>query len=301
MVAGAGPDVYPDLDDSPRFPQLLSDAGVITTTFDGVGFLRNKLGVTRGYREEQNVRTGRAYASGHEAMNAAIARLERASDGPLFLFLHLMEPHSPYNRGGQKATPLESYVAEVGLADRELGRLRQALQRDNLKDRAILIVLSDHGEAFGEHGMTWHGLTLYDELLRVPLMIWTGAGQPRAVADPVSLIDLGPTVLDLMGVATPPRYMGQSLVPYLRGQRPVLTRPILAEARLKQALVTDEGMKIIYDTLAQTVELFDLRRDPGEEHNLFGTAGDELLDVVRTFFQVHTLRRPGYRVPYRKW
>jgi hypothetical protein len=90
-------------------------------------------------------------------------------------------------------------------------------------------------------------------------------------------------------------------VPYLRGERPVLTRPIVAEARLMQSLVTPEGMKVIYDTRAQTVELFDLGRDPGEERNLYPAAGDELLDVVRTFFQVHTLRQPGYRVPYRKW
>jgi arylsulfatase A-like enzyme len=162
-------------------------------------------------------------------------------------------------------------------------------------------VMSDHGEAFGEHGMTWHGTTLYDELLRVPLMIWTHAGPPRTVADPVSLMDLGPTILDLMGVATPARFMGQSLVPYLRGERPNLTRPILAEARLQRALVTPDGMKVIYDTRSQTVEIFDLNRDPKEEKNLFGIAGDDPLGELRTFFQVHTLRRPGYEVPYRKW
>jgi hypothetical protein len=75
----------------------------------------------------------------------------------------------------------------------------------------------------------------------------------------------------------------------------------VAEARLKRSLVTPQGIKIIHDTVAQTVEIFDLQRDPEEKVNLFGTAHDELLDVLRTFFRVHTLQRPGYRVPYRRW
>ena len=227
LRAGAGPDVYADLDPTVRFPQLLTEAGVSTATFDALGFLLNDLGVVRGFQEERTLRKGRPYAAGQEVMSAALARLERAPDGPLFLFLHLIDAHSPYTRAGQKATPFEGYVAELGIVDRELGRLRQALERPELRDRAILIVLSDHGEAFGEHASTWHGITLYDELLRVPLMIWTRNGPPRTVNEPVSLIDLGPTVLDLMGVATPARFMGQSLVPFLRGERPALTRPIL--------------------------------------------------------------------------
>jgi hypothetical protein len=301
LMPGAGPDVYADDDPSPRFPELLSDVGIPTATFDSGGFLLNRFGVVRGFREEQTLRTGRAYAQGPDVMNAAIARLERHGSGPLFMFLHMLDPHSPYNRGGKRATPFESYVAEVGLVDRELGRLRQTIERLPLRDRTILIVLSDHGEAFGEHGMTWHGTTLYDELLRVPLMIWSRAIGARRVTDPVSLIDLGPTVLDLMGVPTPARYMGQSLVPYLRGEHPKLTRPIVAEARLMRSLITPQGMKIIHDTRSQTVEVFDLARDPAEEKNLFGPDTEELLGVLRAFFQIHTLRRPDYQVPYRKW
>jgi hypothetical protein len=301
LKENAGPDVYPDQDTNPRFPELLSRAGVNTVGIDPVGFLLDEFGVVRGFREEQSMKTGPRYALGHVMMDAALARLEHVSAEPMFLFLHLIDAHSPYNRAGPKPTPFEGYVAELGLVDEQLGRLRAALARHDLIDRTVLIVLSDHGEAFGEHGMTWHGTTLYDELLRVPLMIWTHGGHPRTVVDPVSLMDLGPTVLDLMGVATPARFMGQSLVPYLRGERPRLTRPILAEARLQRALVTPEGMKVIYDTRSQTVEIFDLNRDPKEEQNLFGISGDDSLGELRTFFQVHTLRRPGYEVPYRKW
>jgi hypothetical protein len=302
LVENAGDDVYPDQDPNARFPQLLADAGITTVTVDPTGFLLNERGVVRGFVEEQTLRAKpRGYARGAPLMSAAIARLDRGSPGPLFLFLHLIDAHAPYTSAGPKPTPFEGYLAELGLVDREIGRLRQALERDQLLERTVLIVLSDHGEAFGEHGSTFHGKTLYDELLRVPLMVSVPGARPRTVTDAVSLIDLGPTVLDLMGVATPPRFMGQSLVPYLRGQHPKLTRPIVAEARLERSLVTPEGMKIIHDTRAQTVEVFDLNRDRAEERNLFGIAGDELFDALRTFFQIHTLQRPGYQVPYRKW
>jgi arylsulfatase A-like enzyme len=300
LVPGAGPDVYPDQDNTPRFPELLDTAGVPTVTVDAVGFLLNRFGIVRGFREEQTLCKGGHYAGSQEMMDAALARLERHTSGPLFLFLHLIDAHAPYNRAGKRATEFESYVAELGLVDRQLGRLRHTIERLPFANRTMLVVFSDHGEAFGEHGTTFHGLTLYDELLRVPLMIRTG-GAPREESAPVSLIDLGPTILDLMGVATPGRFMGQSLVPYLRGEHPQLHRPLIAEARLMRSLVTPEGMKIIHDTRAETAEVFDLRRDPREENNLYGKNGDDLLGVVRAFFYVHTLRRFGYEVPYRKW
>jgi arylsulfatase A-like enzyme len=101
-----------------------------------------------------------------------------------------------------------------------------------------------------------------------------------------------------MGQPTPAQFMGQSLVPFLRGKTIKLTRPILAEGRLKQALVLPDGMKVVVDNQNNNVELYNLTADPGELHNL---ADSELLKqplaMLRRFFEVHT--RPGYKVPYR--
>jgi arylsulfatase A-like enzyme len=124
------------------------------------------------------------------------------------------------------------------------------------------------------------------------------------VNDDVSLMDVAPTILDLMGVATPGTYMGQSLTPYLRGESPKLERPIAAEARLKQSMILPDGFKVIYDTQTHVVEIYDIAHDPKEEYNLY-REGDPVsaqrLGVLTAFFEAQTLRRPGYKVPYRKW
>lgn len=137
-------------------------------------------------------------------------------------------------------------------------------------------------------------------MIRVPILVHAPGLKARRIETPVTLLDLGPTLLDLYGIATPAHFMGQSLVPALRGDVLRLTRPILAEARLKRALVADDGYKIVHDTRSGTVELCD----PGEQENVYekeAKRGRELLETMGTFFDRHTHRRPGYEVPYRKW
>jgi arylsulfatase A-like enzyme len=162
--------------------------------------------------------------------------------------------------------------------------------------------MADHGEAFGEHGRLRHATTLYDELLRVPLLVHVPGVTPQRVTAPVSLMDLGPTVLDLMGQSTPGHFLGQSLVPYLRGLEPVLSRPIVAEGRGKQALLLPDGRKVIVDNRSYTLELYDLGADPGEEHNLAddGAQIAEPLGLLRAFFEAHHSRRPGYAPHFRR-
>ena len=158
------------------------------------------------------------------------------------------------------------------MADAQLGELIGYLEASGRARRTVVIVSADHGEAFGEHGTTHHRLTLYEELVRVPLLIWGPRIAPRRIDTPVSLMDLGPTVLDLFRQPTPGAVMGQSLVPLFTGpsatKQAELTRPILAEGRLKKALYLDERLKVIVDDRFHTAELYDLDDDPGELNNL---------------------------------
>ena len=97
--------------------------------------------------------------------------------------------------------------------------------------------------------------------------------------------------------------MGESLVPWLLGNRRQFSRPIVAETRLEQAMLFDDGYKVIRDLRRQTWELYDLSADPGELHNLSDAVDldqDEHVALLRSFFQVHTYREHGYRVPYVK-
>lgn len=294
--------LWPHEDPSPRVPELLAAAKIPSVNVGAAYWMTNPWGIARGFTEERALAVGKKYAAAADMMTAAIERLKQHKGGPLFLFMHLLDPHAPYDRGGKEGTPFNRYIAEIGVVDQEIRRLRAELAAAGLAQRTALIVTADHGEAFGEHGTQHHATTLYDELLRVPLLILVPRVRPRQVREPVSLVDLGPTILDLMGAPTPGQFMGQSLTPFLRGESPRLTRPILAEGRLKRAMVFPDGVKVITDERHGTIEVYDLRADPEETRNLFNeeseTAGRAA--VLRAFFAERTIKRSGYRVPYRR-
>jgi choline-sulfatase len=135
------------------------------------------------------------------------------------------------------------------------------------------VVMADHGEAFGEHKIFFHGQDLFDEQLRVPLIIAVPGQAPRVIEDDVALVDVAPTLLDLVGAPVPAAMRGRSLVPRIEGaERPA--RPVFAELLPATAwphhavMMVDGGMKIIHRVSDRRWELYDLGRDPGEKKNL---------------------------------
>jgi choline-sulfatase len=133
----------------------------------------------------------------------------------------------------------------------------------------------------------------------VPLWIRIPELDPRVIDTQVSLMDLGPTILDLMGAATPGSFMGQSLVPALRGLPLELSRPLGAEGRLKQALVFPDGIKAVRDQRTYTQEVYDLNNDPGETNNLVESADPKYLREVDAFFDENLHSDYGSTAPYR--
>ncbi|MDI1444927.1 sulfatase [Polyangium sp. 6x1] len=302
----AGPvlGVWPAKDETPRFPELLRARGVSTITFASAAWLVNQYGIVRGFSEETFVRPAgnSRWTMSKPLVDAAVGRLAKVNGEPFFLYIHFLDAHNPYNLAGTAGSEFDRYLGEVALIDAQIGRLLALIERTPLAERAVVVLTSDHGEAFGEHGQWVHANSLYDELLRVPLIVQARPIAPRLVDAPVSHVDLGPTILDLFGESTPGTFMGQSLVPYLRGETPTLTRPILAETRLKRALVLRDGMKLIVDDRSHTVELFDLASDPGESQSLADDPARLFppLSHLRRFLATHTLKREGYVVPYRR-
>ncbi len=295
---------FPHLDETPRFPESIAAAGIPTITVDASGWLTNEFGIVRGFSNEENLRKpGGLYPRANTMLPALTPKIIESSAGPVFAFAHLLDAHSPYTSVRSDGTKFQNYLAELGFVDAQLRDLKTQLIRKRLWNRTVLVIYSDHGEAFGEHGLTFHGQALYDELLRVPLIIRTPSRAARVVDTPVSLVDLGPTILDLFGLETPPQSMGQTLVPLVRGDEVTLTRPIVAEARLKRAMLIG-STKVIHDSRMRTVEVFDLDTDPGENENFYDPdlpASQAALGALLRYFEVHTYKRPGYRVPYRKW
>jgi arylsulfatase A-like enzyme len=291
---------FPLGDPFPRFPQFLTDHGVETTHEASLVFLNDDFGVARGFHDENRIGRNRHGAVASTLTHALLDRMEHSGNGPHFFYAHFLEPHEPYAAFPARGTDYDRYLAAVGVVDRQIGRLLETLERKQ-GNRWALFVTADHGEAFGEHRTFEHAKTLYEELLHVPLLARSPLFRPRVIDERVGLVDLGPTILDLFGADTPATWNGQSLVPLLAGRRAELTRPLIAEGRLRRALTEQDGLKVIEDAQRKVVEVYDLALDPGETRNLFDVdpvRSDLALAKLRTFFAVHAWRQDGYEPPY---
>jgi arylsulfatase A-like enzyme len=234
-----------------------------------------------------------------------LARLAR-EERPFFLFLHYFDPHYSYERhpdahfaspggagrltGEQSVEELRGldpppdaseaafvrdlYDEEIRFTDAGIGRVLRALARLGLGDSTVVVLASDHGEEFWERGWLGHTRTLHDEVVRVPLIVRVPGAEPGTVADPVSLVSLASTLLDLLGVEGE-GFQGRSFAPLLRLGSGRLPGPIYLEteyfresqgaARLerKHALI-DGRWKLVEDRVSGDRALYDLAADPDE-------------------------------------
>ena len=206
----------------------------------------------------------------------AIAWLEAQREGRLFAWLHLYDPHDPYEPPEPYAARYAGrpYDGEVAWSDELVGRLDDALARLRLNADTLLVVTSDHGEGLGEHGESVHGFFVYQSTLRVPLVV-RGPGIPAASRLGVTArgVDLMPTLLELLGVAAPARQSGRSLARALRGLEKPAEEPSYAESLVPLLHFGWSDLRTLSDgrwkyIQAPRPELYDLREDPGETKNL---------------------------------
>ncbi len=195
---------------------------------------------------------------------------------PLLLFLHLYEPHAPYTPPEPFASRYASspYDGEIAAADAAVGSFVEYLKRAGLYDRAILVFLSDHGEGLGDHGEEEHGVFLYREALRVPLLLKRpgSAGAGERISAPVSLTDVVPTVLTLLSIPIPSGLHGLPLTSPPGGSA-ARDRRIYSETLYPRlglgwsdlASLADARYHYIH---APRPELYDLTADPGERNDL---------------------------------
>jgi hypothetical protein len=209
-------------------------------------------------------------------LEAAAAAKER-----FLLWTYLFEPHSRYMVHPEFPIKLtgvagleEKYDYEIAFADKWLAKILEALARTGLDKNTVVVVFADHGEGFGEHRHYFHGQSVYEEMIHVPLIIRVPGQQPRVIDQPVALIDVGPTVLDLLGVPPSPALAGRSLGPAVRGE-PLPPRPVPAELlpapnwNHHARAVIDGDWKAIHRVSDGLWELYDLKSDPREKRNLF--------------------------------
>lgn len=285
-------------DTTPRFPEFLKAEGIETINIRGISWLRNE-NFVGGFSRDIMGKSRHYYTPSAHLIPHIEKELLRTKRPRVFLYSHWPDPHAPYDLGGRKGSSFERYLGEVAEVDKSLSKLLSFLDQQGRAARTFLILSADHGEAFGEHQSQTHGTTLYEEGLHVPLLLVPpeGTAESRQVSEPVSLIDLGPTVLDWFGLETPGFHMGQSLVPFVHGETPRLSRPVVAEARELRALWSRDGMKTIWNVESGRFELYDLKKDPKEELDL--ASDREKLGPhaarIRAFFGAHELKKRGYR------
>jgi choline-sulfatase len=184
-------------------------------------------------------------------------------------------------RPQDKAAMVALYDGEIAYNDHHVGQLLAEVDALGYRDNSLVVLTADHGDEFWEHGGYQHGHSLYDELIHVPLIV-RGPGvfaQPRRIASSVQHLDIMPTLLDLIGAGTPTEAQGQSLLPLLRdeGRIPAVTSYTFSEAlflREERKAIRGEGLKLIYLPFSEDFELYDLVRDPGEQHNLAASDPD---------------------------
>ncbi len=208
----------------------------------------------------------------------AIGWLERATaaprDRPFFLWVHFYDPHHPYaaidGAPDFGDTDVDRYDAEIAFADRGIGRVLAAI--DKLAAPTIVAITADHGEEFAEHGLRFHARSLYSQVTRVPLLVRAPDSRPSVVEQPVSLVDLVPTLLDLAGIDGPAGMNGRSLAGAIRGTGPAPDRPLLLELVPDRQIERDlvaviaHGWKAIWDREANAWSLYALT-DPEDSRD----------------------------------
>ncbi len=269
--------------------ETLADRGWATAAFVGASVLDSRYGLDQGFAVYDDAISGTDASGmftyprrrGDEVVAAALRWLNAAPPGPTFVWVHLFDPHAPYDPPEPERSmyPESLYDGAVAYADKMVGRLLDGYRSLGRYERTLVVITSDHGESLGEHGEKTHGVFVYDATVRVPLVIrGPGVLAGARVTNPAGLIDVMPTVLDLAGIAVPPGVEGRDLGSELRGSGSVdAERVIYVESLLPlmyygwSPLHGLRTAKWKYIQGAGT-ELFDLEVDPSEDRNLAGAS-----------------------------
>lgn len=189
-------------------------------------------------------------------------------DKPLFLWVHLFEPHEPYEMHPEHPfagdPTSDAYDSEIAAADALVGDVERLVHAR--RPGAVLLVSADHGEELGDHGGRYHGTTVYEEQVRVPLVVVAPGLAPGVVETPVQTIDLLPTVLSALDVPRPSRVRGRDLGPLLAPKAGAAKDEGLAFAETdEQTLVARGTDRLVCARKIGACTLFDVAKDPGEK------------------------------------
>lgn len=286
--------------------EVLKARGYRTGGFIAAYVLDSKWGINKGFdtyfddfdlSQTKGLSLGAIQRPADEVIDKALPWIQQSKESPFFVWIHLYDPHTPYRAPEPFLSRYEAhpYNGEIAFMDSQLSRVVAQLTSMGVYDRTVVAVMGDHGESLGDHGEAAHGFFIYNSVTHVPFMIRAPFNpmHGRRVADPVRSVDVMPTVLDLLGVATPKDVTGRSLVPLMTGAAVDLGLDAYSEAMYplhhygwSDIRALRAGRYKVID--APRPELYDVEQDPRERANLYGqrrSVGDGMIAQLRKLEQ----------------
>jgi arylsulfatase A-like enzyme len=288
-------------------PELLRDRGYYTGAFIANGYVSDKFGFKQGWNTYRNyIREGRRTIAQEVAADVVEWLDERPKDKPFLLYMHTIDPHVPYKPpksfldlydpapyagpvdfsktnellekikiGSLKLNERDKvrlealYDGEISYHDVHFAATLRALQERGLAEETAIVVTADHGEEFWDHGSVGHGHSVYDELLRVPMIVRIPGlteGKQR-LPDAVSLVDVMPTLLDAVGQEKPDHLVGESFYRELQGQGASVPRANVSGFMQSWRTLGIGSLKLI-QRAPENMWLYDVQQDPGEKRDV---------------------------------
>ncbi len=304
--------------DQVTLAEMFKERGFATGGFVAAFVLDRKWGISQGFDEyfddfDISERRGRSMGNiqrpGNEVLDKALPWIDTVKHSRFFAWIHLYDPHTPYDPPEPYKTEYAGhpYKGEIAFTDALVGRVVDFLEQRGLLERTVIAILGDHGESLGDHGEETHGFFIYEPATHVPFIVrapFTNTGA-RRVADPVRIIDLTPTVLDLAGLPVPNGMSARSLVPLMTGEVAEMGLEGYAEAMYplhhfgwSDLRALRSGRYKLID--APRPELFDIERDPKETTDIFAerrAVGEgmvaRLREIEQAFEQAPTSQPEG--------
>ncbi len=280
--------------------RVLKSLGYRTAAFVGGFVLDRQFGLDQGFdvydspsdpQKQPGQDPGDIKRFGENVTRKAAQWLEQNADHPFFLFVHLYDLHTPYELPRSEHGRNLSYDGQLGYVDEVLGKFWEALEQRGIIRRAVVAFTGDHGESLHEHGESTHGYFVYQSTLRVPLIVhWPGQSPSFAtrVTEPVSLLDVAPTLLHIVGLERPVTFQGRNLVSLMSrsaATKPNATAPeeiysesLYANAHFGTGVLRTLRVGHHKYVQAPRPEFYDLVQDPKEEHNLYESQKSMALD-----------------------